>query len=171
MIDELQRAIHNYRHKWQMLVAERRDRQFFEDLRPTAVAWKTKDLADYTVRLAELRGVSDQIFEAWMNERWIATVYLRSALLPLQLRVIKIMQRRPGSTDAVGLDHLDFYTPHGERIEPTLSAEHDLQWNYEKNNAAWYSVWFAGGEAKLRSDTVCGVCAQEILDTQKEVLA
>jgi hypothetical protein len=89
--------------------------------------------------------------------------------LPMNLRIIKLMQRRPGSTDGVGLDHVDFYTP--DAVEPVLKKEDNLKWNFEKNNAQWHSVWFAAGEAKLRNDTICGVCADELLETEKAILA
>lgn len=171
MIDELTAALNEYEAKWRALVAERKDGAFFETLKPTSVAWKTTDLADYDAKMAELRDACDQIFVVWMNDRWIAKLHLKDKTLPMNLRIIKLMQRRPDSTDAIGLDHVDFYTPDGGSIEPTLQKESGLKWNYERNNAEWYSVWFAGGEAKLRDDTICSVCADELLETEKEILA
>lgn len=172
MIDELAAALNEYKTKWQALVAERADKTFFEALKPTSVAWKTIDLADYDAKMAELRDMCDQIFVVWMNERWIAKLHLKDKTLPMNLRIIKLMQRRPDSTDAVGLDHVDFYTPAGnDAIEAALKKETNLKWNYEKNNAEWYSVWFAGGEAKLRNNTICSVCADELLETEKAILA
>lgn len=169
MIDELSTAITDYKTKWEALVAERSDRVFFESLKPTSVAWKTEDLADYDARMAELRDLCDQIYVVWMNERWIAKLHLKEGVLPWNLRVIKLMQRRPGSTDTVGLDHVDFYTT--KEVEPILKKESNLKWNFEKNSCQWHSVWFAAGEAKLRNDTICGVCANELLETEKEILA
>lgn len=170
MIEDLGVAIEAYKAKWETLVAGRADKNFFEGLKPTSVAWKTEDLADYDARMLELRDLCDQIFVAWMNGRWIAKLHLKEGVLPWGLRIIKLMQRRPESTDATGLDHVDFYAADGESIEPTLKAEQGLTWNFEKNNAQWYSVWFAGGEAKIRDDTICGVCANELLETEKEIL-
>jgi hypothetical protein len=169
MIDELSAAITDYKTKWEALVVQRNNKTFFEALKPTSVAWKTEDLADYDARMEEFRNMCDQIFTVWMNGRWIAKLHLREGVLPWNLRVIKLMQRRPGSTDATGLDHIDFYTT--EMVEPILEKENDLKWNFEKNNAQWHSVWFTAGEAKLRNDTICGVCADELLETQKEILA
>lgn len=171
MIDELTQAIQGYKTKWDTLVGERANTPFFKSLKPTSVAWKTQDLADYDARMTELRDLCDQIFVVWMNDRWIAKLHLKKGVLPWNLRIIKLMQRRPGSTDKTGLDHVDFYTPDGDKIKPALQAETDLTWNFEKNNAEWYSVWFAGGEAKIRNDTICRVCADELLETEKEILA
>lgn len=169
MIDELTKAIKDYQTKWQTLVTARKDKEFFQKLKPTSVAWKTQDLADYDAKMAELRDLCDQIFVVWMNGRWIAKLHLKDQSLPLNLRIIKLMQRRPDSTDAVGLDHVDFYTP--DAIEPVLQKEPDLKWDFEKNNAEWYSVWFEASEAKIRNDTICKVCADELLETEKEILA
>jgi hypothetical protein len=168
VIDELTTALKDYQAKWQAFVGERSDKTFFENLKPTSVAWKTEDLEDYDARLNELRDLSGEIFIKWMNDRWIAKICLREPLLPWNLRIIKLMQRRPNSTDAVGLDHVDFYT--AQKVEPILQKESNIKWNYEKNNAEWYSVWFAAGEAKLRNDTICRVCADEMLDVEKEIL-
>jgi len=171
MIEDLGAAIEAYKTKWEALIAERSDKGFFEGLKPTCVAWKTEDLADYDARMLELRDMCDQIFVVWMNGRWIAKLHLKEGVLPWGLRIIKLMQRRPDSTDATGLDHVDFYAADGDAIEPALKVEQGLKWNFEKNNAQWYSVWFAGGEAKIRDDTICGVCAKELLETEKEILA
>lgn len=169
MIDELAKALQQYQKKWDALVADRKNKPFFESLKPTSVAWKTQDLADYDAKMAELRDLCDQIFVVWMNERWIAKLHLKDQSLPMNLRIIKLMQRRPHSTDAVGLDHVDFYTP--DAIEPVLQKEPNLKWNFERNNAEWYSVWFEAGEAKVRNDTICKVCADELLETEKAILA
>lgn len=169
MINELTKALETYQKTWRSLVDKRTDKPFFESLKPTAVAWKTEDLVDYDAKMAELRDLCDYIFVVWMNGRWIAKLHLRDKTLPMNLHIIKLMQRRPNSTDAVGLDHVDFYTP--EAIEPILKEESDLKWNYEKNNAEWYSVWSDAGEAKLRNDTICKVCADELLELEKEILA
>ena len=171
MINELTAALQNYQKEWEALVAERANKPFFESLKPTSVAWKTEDLADYDARMAELRDMCDQIFAVWMNDRWIAKLHLKEGVLPWNLRIIKLMQRRPDSTDKTGLDHIDFYTPDGDAIKPALQAETNLKWTYEKNNAEWHSVWFAGTEAKVRNDTICSICADELLETEKAILA
>jgi non-canonical purine NTP pyrophosphatase (RdgB/HAM1 family) len=141
MIEELTAAIKDYQKKWQALVAERGDTRFFESLKPTAVAYKTVDLADYDAKMAELRDMCDQIFVVWMNERWIAKLHLRDTALPMNLRIIKLMQRRPDSKDAVGLDHVDFYTAHGDAI-PVLVEDAQLSFTALGNLPGPFIKWF-----------------------------
>lgn len=175
MIRELSQALLNYQTAWQALVGERQDQAFFKALKPTAVAWKTVDIADFDRRFAILRDLCDQIHFGWIDERWLVTLHLREtaaqdAALPWNIRVIKLMQRRPGSKDAVGLDHVDFSSPNVNKAH--LSAEPNLKWTEEASGdrCKWLSVWFAGTEAKLRTATVLQVCADEMLTCQAALL-
>jgi hypothetical protein len=171
MIDELNHAITTYELKWRELCAGRKLREEFEALKPTSVAWKTLDPADFDKRFVQLRMVSDQIHLGWVNERWLATFHLRDQKLHWNITVVKLMMRRPGSTDAVGLDHLDFMLP-DEHLGAKIKADEDgLKITEERNgdHCEWLSVWFHDTEAKLRSDTVLDVCIDEMQDCNKLV--
>lgn len=172
MIDELQQALKEYQASWQKLVSNRNDQDFFRQLKPTAVAWKMVDLADFNRRFDELRDFCDQIHLGWVNERWLATLHLKSARLSWQISVVKLMQRRPGSTDAVGLDHVDWLMPAKRDGRAILQGEQDLKWSEEKNGSYsnWLSVWFADTEAKLRTGTTLGVCAAELQEVEKIIM-
>lgn len=174
MINELNAALEDYHDKWQRLVGVTRNKSFFERLKPTAVGWKTTDLADFDAKLAVLREHADQIHFGWVNERWLATIHLRDVTLTDGLTVVKLMQRRPGSTDATGLDHVDFYLDAKDGdAKGQLSQESSLKWNEEMNgeHCKWLSIWFDGCEAKLRSDTVLDVCIEEMKDVNAQILA
>lgn len=172
MVDELKTALAAYETKWQALLGASSDKLFFEALLPTSVAWKTEDLNDFNQRFNVLRDLSDQVHLGWVNERWLATFHLKEATLPLGLTVIKLMQRRPGSADAVGLDHLDFYYQPGDAKAKDILAKESFEWTEEKNgeHCKWLSIWFDGTEAKIRSDTVLEVCAQELKDIETQIL-
>jgi hypothetical protein len=175
VIEKLNAAITTYREKWTQLVATRQDKVFFESLQPTSVAWKAEDLADFDARFAELRDHADQIHFGWVNNRWLATVHLRDTALALGLTTVKLMQRRPGSVDATGLDHLDFHLDPQQSgsAKDVLAAEPDLNWNEENNgdHCKWLSIWFAGTEAKIRSDTVYDVCCSEMQEVNAAILS
>ncbi len=159
MIKELNQALKDYQAKWQKLINERHNQQFFENLRPTAVGWKVKDLADLDRSFTQLRDLCDQIHWGWLNERWLITLHLKSSTLKWNIQVIKLMQRRPSSTDAVGLDHVDLLMPKSADAKAILANEPKLKWTEEKNGdkCKWLSIWF-DYEAKLRQDTVIEVC-------------
>jgi hypothetical protein len=174
MIDELTRSMGAYDVKWQALIADRANREFFESLLGTAVGWKAIDQADFDTRFAELRDLSDQVHLGWVNERWLATFHLKDATLPMGITLVKLMQRRPGSNDATGLDHVDFrFKKSDVGLKDILSEEPSLKWDEETNgeHCKWISVWFAGGEAKIRSDTVLDVCAAEMKDLEHKILS
>lgn len=168
MVDDINRAIDEYQTKWQVLVDARHNRDFFASLEMTSIGWKMPDLASFDQGYNELRDICDQVFTVWLNERWIATMHLRDTKLTGGIEIIKLMQLRPGSKDAVGLDHIDFYTQ--EPVEPVLQQETDLHWTYEKNNplAHWHSVWFANTEAKLRGTTILDICIAELQQTKQK---
>jgi plasmid maintenance system killer protein len=171
MMDELNRAIGIYRGKWEALVAARHGKTFFENLLPTAAAWKTVDLNDFNTRFNELRNQSDQVHLGWVNDRWLATFHLKGDQAAWGIQIVKLMQRRPGSTDATGLDHIDFLTPPDTSAKTALGKEPDLTWTEEKNgdHCKWISIWFENTEAKLRADTTFDVCAREMEDVSKQV--
>ncbi len=171
MIDELNQALAAYQKKWDELTLGRANAAFFHGLTPTAVAWKTQDLADFDRRFAGLRDQCDQIHLGWMNERWIAVLHLKDAKLGWGIRLIKLMQRRPGSLDATGLDHVDFSSPTVHRADQLLAKAAGLTWTHEENGPCkWVSVWFDGTEAKLRTDTTLDVCIRELQATNRPIL-
>jgi hypothetical protein len=174
MIDKLNQALEGYFKAWDELVQDRGNQAFFTGLTCTSLGWKTEDLEEFNVLAAELREKSEQVHFGWVNDRWIGTFYLRNDRLARGLKVVKLMQRRPGSSDAVGLDHVDFYfVPGSANAKEIMQAESGLEWTEEKNgeHCKWISIWFDGTEAKIRSDTVLNICAQEMKDCEAKLLA
>jgi hypothetical protein len=174
MIDELNQAIEAYHAKWHDLTMGRKDKAFFERLKPIAVAWKVEDLSDFDRRITSLRDACDQIHFGWLDERWLATLHLKQPALRENISVIKIMQRRPGSTDAVGLDHVDFLLPDDTDAMAVLNSEPNLTWTNETSGTycKWLSLWFANTEAKLRTKglTTPDVCIRELEEMRTAVM-
>lgn len=171
MFDSLNQAIDEYQVKWNALVAQRKNKEFFERLKPTAVGWKVADSAEYDRLLSEWRSAADFINESWLNDRWIAEIHLKSTKLNGGIEIIKLMQRRPDSSDVVGLDHLDFYDTEVVNTTTVLAEETDVKWTEEENGLCkWVSVWFDGTEAKLRAGTVLDVIVLELQETNRKLL-
>ena len=74
MFDELNQAIDGYMGKWQALVNARKNKEFFERLKPTAAGWKVADFEEYERLKREWRSAIDLLFENEMNGRWIAEI-------------------------------------------------------------------------------------------------
>lgn len=171
MLDEVNKAVTEYQAKWQKLTAQRTNKALFESARPTALGWKAADMAEFDKCFVELRGRSDQVHLKWLNERWIATIVLREPLAAWSVPVIKLMQRRPDSADALGLDHVDFYTPDVVDAAAMRTKEPGVKWTDEENGISkWLSLWFDGTEAKLRRESVLTVCIAEMTGVNKRIL-
>lgn len=171
MINQLNEALKDYQTKWRRLVAGRRNKDFFEELQPTAVAWKVAERTEHNQLVAELQDKCKLVIDSWMDGRWIAKLVLREdTRLEWGIQVIKIMERRPGSTDLAGLDHVDFYSPAVEQADTFLKEEPELDWRHETNFAHWISVRWEGTEAKLRTDTVLDSYIRELRLTRNTIL-
>ncbi len=160
-----------YLEKWRDLVEGRKNKDFFRQLKPTSIGWKTIDIEDFNDIFLELKDQCDQIHLGWVNERWLASLHLKDTALPGGITIIKLMQRRPGSNDPIGLDHLDFHASSEAGILHALSAETDLDAKEESNNPLCHrhSVRFGNTEAKLRADTVLDVCIAEMKETNEAI--
>jgi hypothetical protein len=108
----------------------------------------------------------------WVNERWLASLHLKDSELPGGIKILKLMQRRAGSTDPVGLDHLDFHAESEDEIKRILTNETDLNAAEESNNPLchWHSIRFDDTEAKLRSDTVLDICIAELQEANRKII-
>jgi hypothetical protein len=163
MIGTLNDAIAQYQAEWAALIAKRTNRRFFEELCLTAIAWKTADRAEYSRILVELHDLCDIVVENNWDDRWIAMLHLKDITLANGIEIIKLMQRRPGSTDSVGLDHIDFYSSRVAQADQILKEETGLHWTHETGGPCkWISLWFADTEAKLRTHTVVDSCIRDL---------
>ncbi|HSX00512.1 MAG TPA: hypothetical protein VLH38_05750 [Patescibacteria group bacterium] len=171
MLNEMNAALSDYELKWKTLAASRKDRAFFDGLLATSVGWKVSDPADFDKHFAFWRAYSDQVHLGWVNERWLATFHMRDQKLNGNISLVKLMQVRPGSSDRLGLDHVDFIVPVGTSAAILKTSEPDLNVTEEANgkHAKWISIWFGQTEAKLRSDTVLDVCIAELNDIKKQL--
>lgn len=174
MLETFNSELEIYNQKWQQLVSSRQDKQFFESLKPVALGWKVSEMSDYYAIRDELHEQSDRIIETWMNGRWVVKICLRDeARLAGGISIVKVLQRRPGSDDALGLDHVDFFVPGGADIASKLQDESDLNWSEESNDVIagyeWQSIWFDNTEAKLKSDTVLNIVAAELTEASNEI--
>jgi hypothetical protein len=172
MIEELNRAIRDYRKKWDVLLAERADVGFFAGLKPISVGWKVADVAASDELYKSLRDLCDQSHAIYKNDRWLTTLHLKDSELDWGISVINIMQRRPGSEDALGLDNINFFCPVYGQIDDILADEPSLKWTHESCGpySQWVSLWFGDTEAKLRPRSVMDVSLDEFKEMRDSVM-
>lgn len=172
MDTEIIAAYSEYLEKWQRMVTARHNKTFFEQLKPVALGWKVADKESYIALYTEHHDSCERIVETWMNGRWIAKLYLKQDSAVNGVRIVKLMERRPGSDDALGLDHVDFYS-RSQDIRQVLEQEPDLEWTLESNDVIdkyeWLSVWFENTEAKIKSDTVLDIIIKELEEVNNTV--
>jgi hypothetical protein len=173
MFDQVNTAIDEYLVKWNELVAARKDsnnKEFFERLKPTAVGWKVADVAEYDRLVNEWRGACDMIFQKWMNDRWIATLHLKDTTLSGGIEIVKILQRRPESSDNSGLDNMEFLDMETTNTVAVLAEENDIKWTEEENGISkWTSLWFANTEAKLKPETPLDIAREELREVSNAI--
>ena len=174
MLEEINSELKDYFISWQDLLASRDDANFFAALKPVALGWKVADKAEYDRIYSMLHDKCATIVETWMNGRWIAKMHLKDTTLEGGITIIKLMQRRPDSTDLIGLDHVDFYTEHTDNGESVISHEPNMTWTHESNDVLedynWLSIWFDDTEAKIKNGTVLHNIIRELEITNQKIL-
>ena len=170
MIDTINQALAEYFANWKTLANEQND---FNAFLPTAAGWKVADESEYQEAYKALRPLCDRIIETWMNGRWIAKMHLKDSSVEGGVTIIKVMQRRPDSDDALGLDHVDFMTNDVKAVETYLQSQHDVRWSWESNDVIegydWISIWFCDTEAKIKPDTVVDIIIKELEEVNESI--
>lgn len=167
MLNEVTQALTLYDAAWQQLIKSTKNSSFFQALKPVAIGWKVDSYKQYKQAYQQLIENCDLATEVWMNGRWVAKLHLNDKTVGSDVQLVKILQRRPGSKDKIGLDHLDFYHQQTmDEVAKILAAEPGIKWTVENNDIVsgyeWHSIWFNGGEAKLRNATVLDVLQAEL---------
>ncbi len=167
---EMGKAAADYLKAWEIFV----DVQNLNALagKPTAIGWKVADLHEFMQALEQLLASDvEQTHIGRVNDRYIASIVFHTPLA-VSVKVIKLMQRRIGSSDPLGLDHVDFTVP--KLVSATLALKAaKVPYETESNDAhEWLSLRFGEGqsmEAKFVDHTVLDVCIAELQDAAKSL--
>lgn len=170
--EALSQSLDKYFMKWDEYVARMGLYSIADKMRPVAVGWKVGSRAEYRRVMSVLDNYATQIHSLSMGKRKIATVVLEGQLTR-GLSVIKVIERREGSRDVVGLDHVDFYLPIIDGIAEMLERN-EANWRRQgSDNYKRLSVRFGPEsmyEAKIIDHTVLNIAADELNYASQKIL-
>lgn len=170
--EALSQSLDKYFAKWDEYVARMGLFAIADKMRPVAVGWKVGSKAEYRRVMSVLDNYAVQIHSVSVGKRKIATVVLEKPLVR-GIQVIKVIERREGSRDVVGLDHVDFYLPIVEGIAEMLERG-EANWRRQGNDKyKRLSVRFGPEslyEAKIIDHTVLNIAADELSYASQKIL-
>lgn len=170
--EALSQSLEKYFYKWDEYVSRMGLFGIAEKMRPVAVGWKVGSRAEYRRAMSVLDNFAVQIHSVSVGKRKIATVVLEKPLAR-GIQVIKVIERREGSRDIVGLDHVDFYLPIVEGIAEMLERG-EANWRRQGNDKyKRLSVRFGPEslyEAKIIDHTVLNIAADELNYASQKIL-
>lgn len=170
--EALSQSLDKYFLKWEEYVARMGMFSIAEKMRPVAVGWKVSSRVEYRRVMSVLDNYASQIHSVSVGKRKIATVLLNDQL-NRGINVIKVIERREGSRDAVGLDHVDFYLPIIDGIAEMLERN-EANWRRQGgDNYKRLSVRFGPEstyEAKIIDHTVLNIAADELNYAGQKIL-
>jgi predicted metalloenzyme YecM len=170
--EALSQSLDKYFAKWDEYVARMGLYAIASKMRPIAIGWKVANRAEYRRVMSVLDTYAKQIHSVEVSDRKFATVVL-SEPLARGVTVIKVIERREGSRDVVGLDHVDFYLPIIEGLAEMLERG-EANWRRQGNDTyKRVSVRFGPEslyEAKIIDHTMLDIAADELDNASKRIL-
>ncbi len=140
-------------------------------LKQTTISWKVSSRTDFLDNIAILTDLAGQIHIGTVNGRHIATAILHQAYDDLP--IIKVMERREGSNDRLGLDSIDYLTDDLNATYQILieAGAHVVR----EHNAVhrWLSLRFGQNlqyEAKITDHLLIDVAIKELEQAKSRVL-
>jgi len=137
----------------------------------TTISWKVAEKATLFENLYQIGDAVEQTHVGTVNGRFIASSVLHA---PYQgMRLLKIMERRSGSSDRLGLDGLDFYVSDMGQVKTLLQKTGSAVQAEQYDMHRWLSLRFGSEnqyEAKFVDHLVLRVAIEELEVTQADLL-
>lgn len=130
---------------------------------PTTLSWKVADKTELFTSLMALGAAVEQTHIGTVNGRFIASAVLHE---PYEgFAIIKLLERRAGSNDPLGLDSIDYLVKDVEAIYQLLKAAGAHVKREHNDMHAWLSLRFGTRleyEAKFTDHLVLAVAVKEM---------
>lgn len=141
-------------------------------IKATAVGWKVESLTAFDICTSQLLAYSPQVHIGPVNEVRLIGSFVFPEPIYREARVLKLMQRRPGSEDPLGLDHVDFTVEDISATQTVLEAA-GVEVVPENNEVhSWLSVRFGQDdrqEAKFVDHNVLDACIAELQEASASI--
>lgn len=165
-------AFQRYKRAYLELIKEYELEAFNAAATATTISWKVADKAQLFADLESIAADTEQIHIGTVNNRYIASAVLHKPL-EAKIQIIKILERRPQSTDPLGLDSVDFLVKDLEKTYTTL-RQAGLRVVKENNPVhEWLSLRFGANdefEAKFTDHLVLEVARKELKMSELQLL-
>ncbi|HSW36840.1 MAG TPA: hypothetical protein VLG37_00535 [Candidatus Saccharimonadales bacterium] len=160
----LEQALEEYHVAWHAFLNEFNLSKLGQAFKPTTLSWKVADRKALFENLASLGGQTEQVHIGTVDNRFIASIVLKDSDVH-GMKIIKILERRPGSSDPLGLDSIDYLV---EDIDAAFHKLKAAKAHIEHQTNAmhdWLSLRFGQNnqyEAKLTDHLVLEVAIKEL---------
>jgi hypothetical protein len=170
--NSLDHMLDAYDTAWQDFIAANSLQSFIESALATTIGWKVDSQKALFENLEQLAGGSEQMHIGTVNNRFIATVVLIKPFR--EMRLIKILVRRSGSNDPLGLDSIDYLVENLTAVSEQLAKSNSCTLQKDHNDLhSWLSLRFGTNrefEAKFTDHLVLEVAQKEMALSEKEIL-
>ena len=170
--DTIDHLLDDYQAAWSEFITINSLQAFVDSAQATTISWKVDSQKTMFDNLEQLASNTEQVHIATVNQRFIATVVLINPVR--EMRLLKILVRRSGLNDPLGLDSIDYVVENTTIASEVLGKVADCTLQKEHNDMhGWLSLRFGKNrqfEAKFMDHLVLAVAQKELEITEKEIL-
>ena len=168
----LPEALSAYESAWQRFAVQNGFEDFLESLPPVTIGWKVADKAALFANLEYLSAQTCGVHIGLVDGRFIATVILQAPYHGMCL--VKILERKAGAADPLGLDSVDYLIPSGAAVYDRLASAIQGRLKKQRNDHhVWLSLRFGDDleyEAKFMDHLVLKVAQAELAEQEQKIL-
>lgn len=167
----LPKSLREYRDAWKAFMVVHHLETLEREVRATTFSWKVADKPALFTCLEANADHIEQLHIGTVNGRFIASAVLHEPYEAMP--IMKILERRQGSADPLGLDSIDYITDDRDRVFRMLQdagASVELQSNDLHD---WLSLRFGEHlqyEAKFNDSLVLKVSIEELRIAEQRLL-
>jgi hypothetical protein len=170
-MEEIRTVVRTYLGEWRDWLTVAPEGFDFAALKPMHAGWKVSDEPALGQKIVALLPNTEAAHIGTVDKRKIALLVAKE---PIEgVPVLQIMQLRPGSTDALGLDHVAFYCADMASLQLAVEKSHE-KWEHQSNPGhQWISMWWGPSrrEVKFFDHTSLDLGARELSNTSAKIKA